>query len=1615
MALRARELYYFVRVGNYASRPLRALSADFRALSHASNQADASLERIQRRQQQLQRSIGLRRATIPAMREAAALRLEQQQIALQRSTNALATRRATINNGIIDTETKINSLIEQGNVLQTKRDALVAKQATSLAVSRRATALQGAQLSLQRRNIVRQRAAIPDQQRLAALELSRARARRAAILPSITAPAREAALAGKISNSPDIAKLQATFLGAEKAVLSAQVAVRSLSKADAELAEKQQVLAASARKLRAVEQDLAAREKQNAAAVKGSNRAITENAALVDKYRRSLQEFRMQLQMIVVDERALSVQERKLIADRIASAESIARENEAIAMEVAELKRLEVAALEATAAVNRMRWDKIALGGRTLMDLGRSAQYAGGIVLAGLGVMAHAAANFSTQVTLAATQVGNTVRQVHTATTRIQESILQQMRRFPATAEEMSKASYDIFSSLKLQGGQARQTAQGMKVLNIFNRAAVAGQTDLVDVTHAGITALNDFGKAGRNGSVNIRQLTGFMNRSFAAVRFGRMTFTEFTQALTSTAPAAKAANQTFGNMAGTLAFLTTRIPSVRTAGVAYARLLEVIQRSRQGLARRGVSIVDPETGHMKQLSAIIGDIVTKYPKLAQGKRFITEFFKSVTKGTGSTTGTQGTIQARKALVFLVQQYTQYQKILKETTGDQTEFNKSFQALSQTSGVRFKVFMNNLRATALVIGADVTPTLLKMLGPIQKALMWFNRLSDSTKNSIATFAAWTGGVLLIGGTLSVLIGMLVRSAKGFLTLGRAMRDAAIYMGLMEGEIAIIQPELLIGMGVLVAVAAIIKFHRQLGTLLNRLGITKRMVMNFWPVRWLTQALRFVAMLGRLGGALINAGRHFRRTSGIISSHIPVLSRVVDWLRKIAHWWGIVANFKPIRLVVHFISDLAKWHPPGFFGKTLGQIGGYAKTALQAGTSPLGFVVGEGTRLGNKAAKAINNAVDPINIKLKATQGMGPHHRRGGFFDDPAKRARQTAIETANAAKAQLTHNQLVQKYIALAEQAIAVARKHPKNLQDQIRMEKILDAINKKFTGAELAGINDVINADTAAAKKRVANAKRTAKAIAAATKQAANEAVSSMRQMYDQFYQQNQSAMGDITQGVRVSDQMQFGNVPTSRDLLGDIRDQVTKFERWRRELGQLAHKVPYALIQQLEAAGPTAEPIIRGLLRLTPQQLKQYKAYFNRAQTDIEAATRQDFNMQLGDWRKRGRKAALSFMRGIGDEKSYINKQMRAIFLSWLKGNTNAQLGAVAKQANPRPRHHAAARQAARHNPRPPVTHPRAAHHAVVHHTRHQRTLQSHTQNSRTVINNVQHHRPVVRNLQTHTQNNRTVVHNVQNHRTVVRNLQSHTQHHRTVVRNVQNHRHAVVNNTQNNTQNRRTAVRNLQTHTQSHRTVINNAQQYYRAIGYTTQQHYRTLASNTQNNTQHHQMVVNNAQQYRRSTLYRTEHNRSMVNNARQYHRTVVDNTQQHRRTIINNMQRQQTQNLRTLVHNAQQYRRTMVHNAQQYHRTTVHNMQQHYRTIVNNMQRYYRTVVHTTKPSVARPPVAQPVVHPRSRDRRSSVQTNHHYHDQITIQTGESDLSTMLRKARLSQKNRRVRFA
>ena len=481
----------------------------------------------------------------------------------------------------------------------------------------------------------------------------------------------------------------------------------------------------------------------------------------------------------------------QLIADDI-KLQTVALGNEIEAQKALNAEIAQRAALEAkaSAAANRYR------RGRSVAH-GGSLAFMGGAVTVGLSALAASSySKFDVQAAKAATQVGSTsvkitvaLEQARQATQRLEGELLGLAKQYPATAEEMAAASYNIFSSMDLGATATERMTNGLVVLKEANKAAVGGQVDLATATDTLITVFNDFLPKTNNVAQNVGLVHKEMGQLFSIVRFMRGGFTELSAGMNKLAPAARQAHQSLIQVGAAFAVVTQAIPSAAQASTAQARLMDLFGSKAfiNGMQKAGESITYTAKNGSTQLIPlydILQKIVNLDPTLQLGGPKLTQFVKEITQF-GSPTGkggTKGLIQMQRALTVLIIEHRKHKSILHQASQDVTEYDKSVQLLSQTANVKWKIAVNNLKVAWIQFGKSVMPVLLTFLGYFQRGLDWFNKLGSGTKDML-------GKIIITLGLAATAAGLFGSAFGGVMMLTATKRLWAIEKALLAIQTA----------------------------------------------------------------------------------------------------------------------------------------------------------------------------------------------------------------------------------------------------------------------------------------------------------------------------------------------------------------------------------------------------------------------------------------------------------------------------------------------------------------------------------------------------------------------------------------------------------------------------------------------------------------------------------------------------------------------------------------------------------------------------------------------------------------------------------------------------------
>lgn len=1098
---------------------------------------------------------------------------------------------------------------------------------------------------------------------------------------------------------------------------------------------------------------LATAHKTLLASALGTSTQLAREQAVLDKLTAEYHALELEMSRVVATGAAMDTKMAQITADMI-------RQSGAVAL--AE-KRLAEYNLE----MSLSKWNQVS---RTLHDVSRSLGLVGVVGAASFGIMARKAVDFNTQLQLAATQ--STTNSRRTAAQSVQNArfLQEQTNKFLASGnavakpEELASGLYTIFSGVtlasKTQNGQLRE---GMQLLKQFNDVAKAnyGVVSFEEVTKAGVTIMNDF-------DVTARNMPKALNTMQAAVRYGAMTMGDFVGTFNNAAPAAKAAGYSFMDMSTALAFLSRRFPNVKVAAAGYARLTEILARPKfvESVRAQGVEVTNLRTGALLPLEEIITRLVKTYPKLAKGGQFLQNFFKE-------TSGTSGTIQARRAFVFLNTGLSQFHYLASQIKGDRHELEMAVKAMQQSPGVRWEEFINQFKALVLMIGQEAIPAFITLGQPIGKLLHWFNSLDDSTKHWIATVGVFGSAVAIAAAMVLGMAGAVLRlfvifkGWKIMQVIERDFVDAVIAGERFAGVTTTMTSEA--GF----ARVAFIKWFGSIGLLLAALPLLHKAGMSIADMLYVvTTALTVLtarAAIKWAAGFLAEASA-VRAALLLLATNpwtIVVTFAVVGELyliRKINELQKMVdqaetrqVSEKVKDVLVPDLGDrITKLRAQGkttaeIYQTLMRSLGAPQRTSdeLDKVNYALENVAIEGTKayrllekqshqmtasLGVDATKALqaadivaeafkklhesqtrqmtgieegrltqNREVAARNARVSAFTGKRtdimdqvpafiaqinkfrrlsettPNVKNILAYDNYLANLKEklkdfpqlydAIVQAAGAAfekTAVISDREYLRRRSALERMHRALIKTHSKDFAAWKRYYDALTALDKVATDSQRQAGDEMFRKDEANQKKRTALAKRAAAQRAAFEQQA----LQTLQSKYEEFYNANKSAFGDLfsgpwLSGPRFQNMVQFGMhdrfgraTPRPSDLLKDARGQANRFGRFTGSLNDLVSRgLPQELVNQIRAQGPESQPNIDALQRMTKKQLAEYSRLWARGQAQILAATKLDFEPEIKKWRIHGKEIAKAIQQGMSEESFAIFQTLRRQILADLR----------------------------------------------------------------------------------------------------------------------------------------------------------------------------------------------------------------------------------------------------------------------------------------------------------------------------------------------------------------------
>lgn len=312
--------------------------------------------------------------------------------------------------------------------------------------------------------------------------------------------------------------------------------------------------------------------------------------------------------------------------------------------------------------------------------------------------------------------------------------VLKLSTKLPQSAKTLADGLYDIASS-------GFQGADGLKVLEASAKAASAGMTTTA-VSAKGITAvLNAYGfSADKAGKVS--------DIMFKTVDKGVITFEELSSTIGESLGMAKAANISFEELSGSIAFMTTKGLGAAEANTAVSRLMTSMLKPTDELAQ-----VFKDAGYES------GEMALKQLGLAGTLKLVQDATGgSITKMLDLLPEIRAVKGANALLGSGYEELTNYLADFNDTLGS-TDVALKEQAKSLD--YQINLLKNNVSAIAIALGSELVPglsrgtaELSKWIGENAKAITGMLKLGGATVGT-------TGLLLVLLGVIGKVRGAIV--------------------------------------------------------------------------------------------------------------------------------------------------------------------------------------------------------------------------------------------------------------------------------------------------------------------------------------------------------------------------------------------------------------------------------------------------------------------------------------------------------------------------------------------------------------------------------------------------------------------------------------------------------------------------------------------------------------------------------------------------------------------------------------------------------------------------------------------------------------------------------------
>lgn len=336
--------------------------------------------------------------------------------------------------------------------------------------------------------------------------------------------------------------------------------------------------------------------------------------------------------------------------------------------------------------------------------------------------------------------------------------------------EQIQPALFDIFSSMEVNVTDAE------KLLREFSKAAVAGSTDIQDVSRATIGLMNAFQRP-------VSDVNKLLDLQFQLVKEGVGTYEEWNQRIGLVTPSAVRAGQSIEMMMAALAASTRMGMSAARSGTAVARAFDALSNPKtvDNLKKLGVNVQDAQ-GKFRPFNEVLRDFRNVLDKMPEKDRLAT--ILDVFKGAG------GTIEARRFLQNILLgkgNLELFDNVLKSTSNSAGSMEQAYQLMADSAAAKTQLLANQWTLLKESVGKALTPAFATLVGWVAKLIEQFNNLDPHTKQIIAYFIALAAIFATVMGPLLLLIGAIAAVAAAFTVAGTAI---AVVVGVLAAFVAV---------------------------------------------------------------------------------------------------------------------------------------------------------------------------------------------------------------------------------------------------------------------------------------------------------------------------------------------------------------------------------------------------------------------------------------------------------------------------------------------------------------------------------------------------------------------------------------------------------------------------------------------------------------------------------------------------------------------------------------------------------------------------------------------------------------------------------------------------------